>query len=1201
MTEVVDRILEYLQQHNFTMAGDALRAEITARRTSNGALYNSFSSFSEFITDRSNSNMHGFGQKPQSYEWPSIHSFMEFPFYMGKQDARVEQQEQAKLGLVPDSSEMSYTLAQATDQQFREEGEEMTGHPQSRGSMQEKLSVEEAAFWQGGNGIHLSDMQVESVQESVVDSKNKKKSYKQAVQTNIPRAPEAKVLNEGAYRFQQFAGEDLEKRVSSSQRDASLEAISSLHSDFPITSEGINTKMPIVDTGILPVLSGDTQVMENGLLRDGFNRTSATHVRLKTGFPFSLSSSYQTPPCKYQDDNESINKSAGAAKNTQKVGEYFGERSSSSCKQLGGSSNTNNDDSTNSTTLVAAKVLMPHLPEFMTKSASFAQEPYQEVTHQCNISASDDASTLGLTRGGGNNWPPDSQDIAEELPKSVQEDGGGKYTPSDAFVENWGFDAYEDEDPGYYRQPIEDEAWFLAHEIDYPSDDERGRLNVQANHHYQNNDDCNNEVHSCASEELFFSGEEYYKNRRSDRDAVTVLHHSENPSVLKSDQVEKSATVVGEDMANQGNCIDEGLDDKVLPYHTGILERGFLTATEGDWYGSRTDVYGNDSDAHFGSEVRNSLTERSSEEESFDYGGSKTKLIRSSSFQQRFVEAAESRMDPVEDSFMQNDAQINEFHSYYDEARIHKDHYCDPLDMEERPPNLPKNVGTTDIQDAQTFCQEDPDFAGFDFTGFSFPSPSSAGELVGSRADSGKSLWSGRDAMTQSEDIDEFGNGVNGADDTLVSWRRKSGEFSPLASPQDDALFNMASSTHSTTSVNLFDDYVSEVREEDIEEAEASVGNNDYIQAATIDGKDREALEEQLQRLQACAEEYETFNLRIIHRKNRTGFEEDKDFPVEINSVIAGRYYVTEYLGSAAFSKAIQAHDLYTGLDVCMKIVKNNKDFFDQSLDEIKLLKYINKHDPADKHHILRLYDYFYHREHLFIVCELLRANLYEFQKYNKESGGEVYFTMPRLQSITRQCLEALEFLHQLGLIHCDLKPENILIKSYSRCEVKVIDLGSSCFQTDNLCSYVQSRSYRAPEVILGLPYDQKIDLWSLGCILAELCSGHVLFQNESLPTLLALVTGIIGAIDSEMLAEGSDTYKYFTKNHMLYERNQETSRLHYLIPKMTSLAHKLPMGDEGFIEFVGYLLQIDPKKRPSAREALNHSWINYPYEPVSS
>ncbi|GJP50944.1 hypothetical protein CLOM_g10093, partial [Closterium sp. NIES-68] len=99
---------------------------------------------------------------------------------------------------------------------------------------------------------------------------------------------------------------------------------------------------------------------------------------------------------------------------------------------------------------------------------------------------------------------------------------------------------------------------------------------------------------------------------------------------------------------------------------------------------------------------------------------------------------------------------------------------------------------------------------------------------------------------------------------------------------------------------------------------------------------------------------------------------------------------VGEVVGKeAAFSKAIQAHDLHTGMDVCLKISKNNKDIFDQSLDEIKLLKFINRHDPADEHHLLRMYDYFYHREHLFIICELLRANLYEFCKYNWESGGE--------------------------------------------------------------------------------------------------------------------------------------------------------------------------------------------------------------------
>ncbi|KAJ9175894.1 hypothetical protein P3X46_014400 [Hevea brasiliensis] len=416
--------------------------------------------------------------------------------------------------------------------------------------------------------------------------------------------------------------------------------------------------------------------------------------------------------------------------------------------------------------------------------------------------------------------------------------------------------------------------------------------------------------------------------------------------------------------------------------------------------------------------------------------------------------------------------------------------------------------------------------------------------------------------------------------------KNKNGYYSSKAHSKRDWFESYKSSTEIIS--NGFDDY-------EVGNGREANGEADELKAEA--DEEGEVNTDELLLFNNQEDECEVFNLRIIHRKNRTGFEENKDLPIVLNTVIAGRYYVTEYLGSAAFSKVVQAHDLHTGVDVCLKIIKNDKDFFDQSLDEIKLLKLVNKHDPADEHHILRLYDYFYHQEHLVIVCELLRANLYEFQKFNQESGGEPYFTLSRLQVITRQCLEALEYLHHLGIIHCDLKPENILIKSYRRCEIKVIDLGSSCFQSDNLCLYVQSRSYRAPEVILGLPYDQKIDLWSLGCILVELCSGEVLFPNDSVVMILARMIGMLGPIDLEMLVRGQETHKYFTKEYDLYYTNEETNQAEYIIPEESSLEHHLQTYDAGFIDFVRSLLEVNPLRRPTAREALEHPWLSYSYE----
>ena len=351
----------------------------------------------------------------------------------------------------------------------------------------------------------------------------------------------------------------------------------------------------------------------------------------------------------------------------------------------------------------------------------------------------------------------------------------------------------------------------------------------------------------------------------------------------------------------------------------------------------------------------------------------------------------------------------------------------------------------------------------------------------------------------------------------------------------------------------------------------------------------------------------DSFELKVIMNREKIGYEPEKELKFKKDELIAGRYQYQRELGDAAFSTAVQCMDIKEKRLVCIKIIKNNKDYFDQSIDEIKLLRYINANGDPDKKYFLRIYDYFYYKEHLMIVSELLKDNLYDFYKYLTDNNNTEYFSVERIQKLTKQILICLEFIHDLKIIHCDLKPENILMKSITDATCKVIDFGSSCFVHDHLSAYIQSRSYRAPEVILGCRYDYKIDMWSLGCILAEIYTGNVLFQNDSIQSMLARIIGICGPIPNWMYEKGKLVNDFFTKEKLLYmepnavdnnESMNQTSpqergkKVHILVPKKSSLRKRIRTNNEQFFNFLSGLLKIDPNDRMSAKEALNHPFI---------
>ena len=151
------------------------------------------------------------------------------------------------------------------------------------------------------------------------------------------------------------------------------------------------------------------------------------------------------------------------------------------------------------------------------------------------------------------------------------------------------------------------------------------------------------------------------------------------------------------------------------------------------------------------------------------------------------------------------------------------------------------------------------------------------------------------------------------------------------------------------------------------------------------------------------------------------------------------------------------------------------------------------------------------------IVFELMSLNLFDLVKSNKFRGMKLSVIKKFAQSIAR----ALSFVHRKKIIHGDLKPENVLLQQYGRTGVKVIDFGSSVYTDGKLLTYVQSRFYRAPEVILGCHYDTAVDMWSFGCLLAELVSGQPLLPGRDEEDQLDRIVELLGPPPPSLLTGG--------------------------------------------------------------------------------
>ncbi|KAL8245905.1 hypothetical protein R6Q59_007121 [Mikania micrantha] len=296
----------------------------------------------------------------------------------------------------------------------------------------------------------------------------------------------------------------------------------------------------------------------------------------------------------------------------------------------------------------------------------------------------------------------------------------------------------------------------------------------------------------------------------------------------------------------------------------------------------------------------------------------------------------------------------------------------------------------------------------------------------------------------------------------------------------------------------------------------------------------------------------------------------------------ASRYQVQEVVGKGSYGVVGSATDTHTGEKVAIKKIN---DVFEHVSDatrilrEIKLLRLLKHPDIVEIRHIMLPPSRREFRD-IYVVFELMESDLHQVIRANDDLTPEHY------QFFLYQLLRGLKYIHSANVFHRDLKPKNILANA--DCKLKICDFGlarvsfndapSAIFWTD----YVATRWYRAPELCGSFfsKYTPAIDMWSIGCIFAEMLTGKPLFPGKNVVHQLDLITDLLGTPPPETIAR---------------IRNEKARRYLNSMRKKQPVpfAHKFPNVDPSALKLLERLIAFDPQDRPSAEESLADPYFN--------
>uniref|UniRef100_A0A3B3H3H7 Protein kinase domain-containing protein n=1 Tax=Oryzias latipes TaxID=8090 RepID=A0A3B3H3H7_ORYLA len=264
-----------------------------------------------------------------------------------------------------------------------------------------------------------------------------------------------------------------------------------------------------------------------------------------------------------------------------------------------------------------------------------------------------------------------------------------------------------------------------------------------------------------------------------------------------------------------------------------------------------------------------------------------------------------------------------------------------------------------------------------------------------------------------------------------------------------------------------------------------------------------------------------------------------------------------EFLGQGSFGKVAKCTKLGSPECYAIKIMKSSW----AGEREFKMMKLIKDLDP-DENHLIKMYEWFPFQNMTCIVYELLDVNLHD------SLMNEVQLVhLCWIRVIAQHLLKALKALKSIGVAHCDIKLDNIMFAELDSVNVKLIDFGLAV-ETKKLSTEtkIQVTPFRAPEVILGLPLDESVDMWALGMVLASVYFGNYPFPSETEYETIRAMVQIFGLPEAEVLHKAKNKAAFFTRDNSDWRLS--------------------------FIDLLKNMLEVNPQNRITPIQALEHDFI---------